>query len=294
MPTLFILLLGILLVRHVRAGVAIPHIEDPAPAEPASEPEPEPASEPEPVSEPEPATSGNDGDDSPLTSGDDDSDHDGGNNPSGGTPAAPAAPPAEGNEAEFEEEDTDYGEILEYVSDLLDAITSIISDSGDGSSTTVSAPLPTAALPCYSVSSIYDECGLHNSEFPNLVFPVQASCLCYVTKGNDTTATWAPSSYDGLMSRCNNFAQTQTLVSTITKVGNSSSDFNLCSSAGDVRATPALAAASSTTTQSATPGSATTAAITPIATSTGGSGDRLYALRPLIACLGLWLCSVVM
>ena len=282
LPALFFLLLSALLVRHVRAP--FPHIEDPVP-----EPAPEPI---EPVSEPEPSSGGNDGDDSPLTSGDHDgSDDDGGILPSGGTPAAQAA---EGNESEFEEEDVDYGEILEHVSDLLDAITSIISDAAGGSSTTVSAPLPTAALPCYSVSSIYDECGLHNREFPHLVFPIQASCLCYFTKGNDTTATWAPSSYDGLMSRCNNFAQTQTLVSTITKVGNSSSDFNLCSSAGDVRATPALAAASSTATQSATPASATTAAFTPIATSTDSSGDRLYVLRPLVACLGLWLCRIAM
>ena len=286
LPALFFLLLGILLVRHVRA--AFPHIEDPAP-----EPAPEPVTDP--VSDPEPAPSGNDGDDSPLTSGDlDGSDDDGGTIPSGGTPAAPAVPLAEGNEAEFEEEDVDYGEILEHVSDLLDAITSIIPDVADDSSTTVSAPLPTAALPCYSVSSIYDECGLHNSVFPNLVFPIQASCLCYVTKGNDTTATWAPSSYDGLMSRCNNFAQTQTLVSTVTKIGNSSSDFSLCSSAGDVRATPALAAASSTTTQSAVPASATTAATFPIATSTINSGDQIYVLRPLIACLGLWLYRMVM
>ena len=286
LPALFFVLLSTLLVRHVRAP--FPHIEDPAP-----EPPPKPITGPE--SDPEPVTSGNDGDDSPLTSGGlDGSDDDGGITPSGGTPAAPAAPIGEGNEAEFEEEDIDYGEILEHVSDLLDAITSIISDAGDGSSTTVSALLPTAALPCYSVSSIYDECGLHNSEFPHVVFPIQASCLCYVTKGNDTTATWAPSSYDGLISRCNNFAQTQTLVSTITKVGNSSSDFSLCSSAGDVRATPALAAASSTSTQSVTPGSATTAAITPIPTSTDSSGDRLNVLRLLVACLGLWLCRMVM
>ena len=280
LPALLFLLLSTLLVRHVRAP--LPHIEDPAP-----EPAPEPL---DPVSDPEPVPSGNDGDDSPLTSGDLDG---GDDTPIGETPAAPAAPPAQGNEAEFEEEDIDYGEILENVSDLLDAITSIISDVADGSSTTVSAPLPTAALPCYSVSSIYDECGLHNSEFPNVVFPIQASCLCYVTKGNDTTAAWAPSSYDGLMSRCNDFAQTQTLVATITKVGNSSSDFSLCSSAGDVRATPALAAASSTTTQSATSASATTAASTPIATSTSGSEDRVYVLRPLVACLGLWLCRMV-
>ena len=271
LTTLLFLLLGTLLVRQVRA--AFPHIEDPAP-EPAPE-IPEPVSDPEPVSNP--------------------SSEDGGDkDPSGGTPAAPAAPLAEGNEADFEEEDIDYGEILEHVSDLLDAITSLISDFDDGSSTTVSAPLPTAALPCYHVSSIYDECGLHNREFPNVIFPIQASCLCYVTRGNDTAATWAPSSYDGLMSRCNNFAQTQTLVSTITKIGNSSGDFNLCSSAGDVRATPALAAASSTTTQSATPGSATTAASIPIATSTDSSGDRMSVWRPLVACIGLWICKMVM
>lgn len=265
LPALFFLLLSTLLVRQVRAGLDIDY--------PALEPPPEPK---------DPATSGNEGGDLDG-SGDD-----------GGKPAAPAARIAEGNEAEFKEEDIDYGEILENVYNLLDAITSIISDAADGSSTTVSAPLPTAALPCYNVSSIYDECGLHNSEFSTVSFPIQASCLCYVTKGNDATATWAPSSYDGLMSRCNNFAKTQTLVSKITKVGNSSSDFNLCSSAGDVRATPALAAASSTSTQSVTPASATTTANTPTATGPDNSGNRVYLLRPLVACLGLWLCTMVM
>lgn len=270
---LFALLISTLLVKQVRAP--LPHAVD-------TEPEPEP--EPEPV----PNQGEESGSDS--TSGSDDD--------SGtvgiGSPAAPVSPPAEGNEAEFEEEDTDYSEILEHVKDLLDAITEIISDLADGSSTTVSAPLPTAALPCYHASSIYNGCGLHNSVFPNVVFPIQASCLCYVTEGSNTTAIWAPSSYDGLLSSCNKFAQTQTLAS-ITKVGNSTSDFNLCASAGDVRATPALAAASSTTTISATPapGSTTTpAASTPTATGTSGSANRVSALRLLIASIGLWLCRI--
>ena len=273
---LYLLLIAILLAKQVRAPLPHPDV---------SEPEPEP--EPEPVSNPSnsESDSGDEGDDSSV----------GGIpfEPIDPAPAAPVSPPAEGNEAEFEEEDVDYGEILEHVSELLDAITSIISELDDGSSTTISAPLPTAALPCYSVSSIYNDCGLHNSSFPNAEFPVQASCLCYHTSGNDTTATWAPSIYDGYMSSCNDYAQTQQQAS-ITSIGNSSSVFNLCSSAGDVRATPALAAASSTTTTSATPAAQTTTASTPTATGTSGSADRMSVLNPLVLCTGVWLFRLVM
>lgn len=283
---LFLLLLGTLFVKQVRAP--LPHLDEPTPDE-----------EPAPV----PNTSEDDGSGSGAGSSDGDDSEGGigeildggtssGEPSSDGIPAAPVAAPAEGNEAIFEEEDNDYSEVLDAVSDLLDAITSIISDLGDGSSTTVSAPLPTAALPCYSVSSIYNECGLHNSEFPYVVFPIQASCLCYVTKGNDTTATWAPSSYDGYLSDCNNYAQTQTQAS-ITNIGNSSSAFNLCASAGDVRATPALAAASSTITSTATPASSTAAPSIPIATGTSSSASRMSVLRPLIVCIGLWFCRMV-
>lgn len=269
----YLLLIGILLAKQVRAP--LPHV---------TEPEPEP--EPEPISNPSGSGSGsgNEGDDTSI----------GGTplEPLAPAPAPPVAPAAEGNEAEIEEEDVDYSEILKHVSELLDAITSIISDLDSGSSTTVSAPLPTAALPCYSVSSIYNECGLHNSVFPNVIFPIQASCLCYHTKGNDTTATWAPSVYDGYMSSCNDYAQTQNQAS-ITSIGNSSSAFNLCSSAGDVRATPALAAASSTTTTSATPAAKTTTASTPTATGTSGSADRMSALNPLIVCIAMWFFRLV-
>ena len=282
----FLLLLGTLLVKQVRAPA--PHIDVPD-----TEPEPEPV--PVPNSSDDDSSiagsSSGDGDDS----GDDSGGIDqiiGDGSSSDGTPAAPAAASADGNEAEFEEEDTDYSEILDAVSDLLDAITSIISDLGGGSSTTISVPLPTAASPCYSVSSIYNECGVHNSEFPYLIFPVQASCLCYVTEGNDTTATWAPSSYDGYLSSCNDYAQTQTRA-TITQVGNSTTEFNLCSSAGDVRATPALTAASSTTTSSAAAASSTTAISTPTTTPTIGVASRMSVLRPLIVCIGLWFGRMV-
>lgn len=267
---LFVLLIGTLFVKQVRA----PLVD----IEPVPEPVPEP--------EPEPVPNSSEGSGSDSNPGNDDND-------SGtvgiGSPAVAAAPPAKGNEADFEEEDTDYSEILEHVKDLLDALTEIISDVADGSSTTVSAPLPTAALPCYYASSIYNGCGLHNSVFPHVIFPVQASCLCYETQSGNTAAIWAPSSYDGLLSNCNKFAQTQTLAS-VTKVGNSTADFNLCASAGDVRATPALAAASSTSSPSATP-SNTPAASTPTVTGTSSSASRISVLKPLILGIGLWLCT---
>ena len=277
---LFLLLIGTLLVKQVRAPV--PHIDDPDTVSS------DPPIVPNTNTDDNPGSSSSSGDGSVSGDGDPtgiDGILDGGTS-SGG---APAVVP-QGNEAEFEEEDTDYEEILEAVSDLLDAITSIISALDSGSTTTITAPLPSAALPCYSVSRIYNECGQQVSAFRYLEFPEQASCLCYEHGGNDTAATWAPSAYDGIMSSCNDFAQTQTQA-TITQVGNGSSAFNLCSSAGDVRATPALASASST---NAAPVSTTPAASTPIATGTSGSASRTSVFRPLVLCIGLWFCRMVM
>ena len=274
---LFLFLIGTLLVKQVRAPAPVSHPDVPD-TDTGSEPDPEPVK-----------STGDD--DNTGSSGEGDNIGDGITS-SVGTPAV-AVTPAEGNEAEIKEEDIDYNEILEHVSELIDAITSIISDLEDGSSTTVSAPLPTAALPCYSVSSIYNKCALETSVFPNVIFPYQASCLCYITNAKENTTSWAPSSYDGYMSRCNDFAQTQTLAS-ITAIGNSSSAFNLCSSAGDVIATPALALPSSTTTTSATPASSTVALSTATATGTSGSARRISVLRPLAVCVGLWFCRMVM
>lgn len=285
------LLIGTLLVKQVRAPPPVSHPDD-TDTDTGSDSDPDTDTgsdtDPAPV-----ASTGDHDQGSSSGEGDDIGD---GMISNGGTPAAPVTPPAEGNEAEIKEEDIDYNEIIEHVSELIDAITSIISDLDDGSSTTISAPLPTAALPCYSVSSIYNKCALSTSVFPNVIFPVQASCLCYATQANDTTATWEPSSYDGYMSSCNDFAQTQTLAS-ITAIGNSSSAFNLCSSAGDVRATPALALPSSTAAPSATAAasaSSTVAPATPTATGTSGSANRVSVLRPLLVCVGLWFCRMVM
>lgn len=275
---LFLLLVGTLLVKQVRA--ALPHSDDT---------DTESSDPPIVPTKNTGGSSSSSGDDN--VSGDDDPSGIGGLIGGGdtGISSGPVVVPL-GNEAEFEEEDTDYEEILDAVTDLLDAITSIISALDDGSSTTISAPLPSAALPCYSVSSIYNECGQQVSAFRYLEFPDQASCLCYERNGNDTSATWAPSSYDGIMSSCNDYAQTQTQA-TITQVANSSSAFNLCSSAGDVRATPGLTSASSTTTASA---SSTPAAVTPTPTGTSGSASRMSVFRPLVLCIALWFCRMVM
>lgn len=273
---LFLLLIGTLLVKQVRAP--LPH--------PDEVPHPEPA--PQPIY--------NDPDDNTGSSPGDGDDTGGG--AAGYGPLTPLGdPPAEANEAEIKEEDNDYSDILDAISSLLDAITSIISlEIDSSSSTTVSAPLPTAARPCYSVSSIYDKCALQNSVFPNVIFPIQASCLCYTSGASDTFPIWVPSSYDGLISSCNDYAQTQTLAS-ITAIGNSSSQFNLCSSAGDVRATPALALPSSTTTSTATPASSPTTQTAPTSTSNeiaNGSPNRNSAIGSLILCIGLWIFRIVM
>ena len=274
---LFLFLIGTLLIKQVRAP--LPHPEE--------NPDPDPA----------PLPKVNDNDDSTGTSSGDE--NSGGTSGGHEAPAAPAAPVGQANEQEVEEEDNHYSEILDAVSSLLDAITSIVSDLDDGSSTTISAPLPSAALPCYSVSSIYNNCGLHNSVFPNVIFPVQASCLCYRTSASATAAaTWVPQSYDGLISRCNDYAQTQTLAS-VTKVGNNSADFNLCQSAGDVRATPGLALPSSTsstrgiTTSTALPASSPTTQSAPTPTGSTGGARRNSWVGSFVVELTFWVCRML-
>lgn len=184
------------------------------------------------------------------------------------------------------------------VSKLLDAISSALDDdSGNGpSTTTISRPLP-----CYRLSSIYNDCALHNSVFPNVIFPIQASCLCYhpiTNSASSTVATWVPSAYDGLLSSCNDYAQSQTLVTGISQIGNSSADFGLCLSAGDVRATPALAVASSATSTatSTTRGGATAqpangpttqSAPTPTASTSGASQRRVSVVEAVIVGVGV-------
>ena len=82
-------------------------------------------------------------------------------------------------------------------------------------------------------------------------------------------------------------------------IGNQSSEFNLCASAGDVRATPALALASSTssaaattTTSSAQPANGPTTQSSPTPTGTSGA-SRVSVVWSLVAGVGLGILSIV-
>ena len=227
----------------------------------------------------------------------------GGKEPGGKEPGGNGNPaPGEGQEAEIEKEDKDYKEILDAVSSIID---DILSAADDESLTATSASIPPGASPCFDVGDIYDECSAYNSGFETEIFPVQASCLCYTAGDDDNIPTWAPDLYYGLMNSCCHYAQTQTQVH-VTSLG---SRYDLCRSASDVIATPALAsprstiaAATHTTTPtskkvtasstSALPATAPSTLALP-ATTSSTSVHQNIDLALLIAFIGFWLCEML-
>ena len=206
--------------------------------------------------------------------------------PGGSGPVA--APPASGkyNEAQIEDEETHYEEILDAIDSFVDALTDVLDENSS---------IPTAAYPCFDVLNIFNDCDSNYSSFDSGTFPVQASCLCYTARTNET-ATWAPKYYDGLISSCSDYASTQAQFS-IGEITYTSGQSSLCSSAGDVRATPALVTPSPTSSKpspTATPTSSPTAQNTPIPTSSSRPAYQNVGSGLLIAVLGLWLCEIMM
>lgn len=150
----------------------------------------------------------------------------------------------------------------ELIQSYLDALSSIVVTS-DSTTYTTTTPLPTAAQPCISARSIYNACARNDNDdgtsgavdFTDQVVSQQASCLCYegVGSGNETAATsWAPSLFDGYVSRCDAFVATQTVVSlsasaSVTATG-------ICASVGNVRASASASVAAATSSSTAAAG----------------------------------------
>ncbi|KAL8745443.1 MAG: hypothetical protein Q9190_002425 [Brigantiaea leucoxantha] len=182
-------------------------------------PKPPPAPRPEPVApepEPEPRPVGG-------TSGGD------GSLPPGSSPAQGAA-----------DDEWAAEEALDLISDSIQ--NAIPDNSGDSTITT--GPIPTNAVAdpnaraCIAASSVYSDCAVHSSNFYSLGLSYQASCLCYWTSSG--MVGWAPSSFAGLMSRCNSYAETS---GTGFQTGLADAA-SLCTSVGDVRMSQKVAGAS--------------------------------------------------
>ena len=148
------------------------------------------------------------------------------------SPPIDEPPPAQapGEQPGENESESDIGEAL---SDILDAITSIISLAGGTSTVVPSAiSLPTAAHPCLSAQNLFNSCASRASSsyaaapstqvcfapLPCVEEPsgpdtatanIQSSCLC-----PQATSTSAPGIFDGYLGSCNNYVQNQTQLAT--------------------------------------------------------------------------------
>lgn len=126
-------------------------------------------------------------------------------------------------------------DIGQQVQAFLDAITSVTTDVVSGSSTITSvATLPTAAYPCVTIRSLYASCSAATSNFGAEAQSVQASCLCYGQDVRTETSTWAPASFDSLISSCDRFVKAQTQFFGV--ASNIEGAIGLCTIAENVRA----------------------------------------------------------
>ena len=187
-----------------------------------------------------------------------------------------------------EEKESDLGENLQ---DVVDLITSLIelavsTDSGatatpmptvsktgsDAMITPAPNSLPSNAAACLSANSVYNSCSQKASStaipglgFDSLSKSIQASCLCYTTVSSSVWQ-WIPKTFDGWMSQCQTWVSesytassnvaTATMQAGVVQTG-IFEGVGLCGSAGNV-----MASTTSTTT-TGMPAAATTSAPVP-------------------------------
>ena len=160
----------------------------------------------------DPNVSGGSQEDSPLDS-------------SGGTshPGAPIG--STGDPTPEPENEPDINEIVEKVHDLIDLIASFADGSSSATPTpTISvgspqsvylASTPSAALGCFSVSSVYSVCSSQIASFASLATTHQASCLCTVSPASTSISALALASastrpFDDYVRSCAQYASSQT------------------------------------------------------------------------------------
>ena len=187
-------------------------------------------------------------------------------------------------------EDDSESDIGETLSDILDAITSIISDVIGGTTTiTSAASLPTAAHPCLSAQEIYNSCASQIPGFNTTAATIQASCLCYQNQNQSRSFSWVPGLFDGFLASCNNYVQEQTQLVTLPVLETLTA---FCTTAGSVRvsttaavsSTPAVPTAAATTApQELPPSKGAATALSPVMV----SGSRYMLWKAVLALVGL-------
>ena len=274
-PTNLLLILSIALL--VRAPVPRPE---------SSNPEPEGGRPIEPAGFPAPETPQSDplnnyGEHPPLANPD----------PDPTVPHAAVAPAyVEQPEHPTQEEksESELGEVLEKIADAIESVVDAFNNNASptGTDTIIpgiaapvgptTTPAPEAAA-CLSASEVYTNCysATSSPNFFSLLRTDQASCLCYATVSGSWY--WEPSSFDGYMTSCNSYAQTQNISTSQAAVrAGISSGVGLCASAGNVRTTALVVTGNMTITSTAAVTSGptstvapTTSPITPAKTSMG-------------------------
>ncbi|KAI4130587.1 MAG: hypothetical protein LQ338_001659 [Usnochroma carphineum] len=167
--------------------------------------------------------------------------------------------PAPGSTGVTNNED-ELGKIFELILDIIQS--ALPSGSDSPTATIIPAPIPTAqvtnpnARACLQANSIYSGCLAATSGFDvNNNPPYQASCLCYWTSNG--MVAWQPSTYDGWMSSCYHYVNSQTVQATAASGVRDQS--SLCTSVGDVKKVLEPSISSGASTPSSTAGSSPSA-----------------------------------
>ena len=192
------------------------------------------------------------------------------------------------------EEDKQESDIAENLSDILDAITSIISLAGDGgTSTTITSTisLPTAAHPYLSAQNLFNSCSSQASSSYAVAGLSRRVCIeagdpCVTKPSGPKTAVASMQSrclcpsatglFDGYLGSCRDYVQAQTQLATQSGLGIAAafctSDASVSPTTAAVSSIPALATVSETTAPQA------------VSTSTGAA----TVLAPIMISQGGW------
>ena len=215
----------------------------------------------------------------------------------------PASDPASNPAPAPPEEAGPESDIYDVLTDILNAIGSII--SLEAAASTVISPAgalpttepiePTAALPCLYVYDLFDACAspdfysdiaaattqacddgtcvAQTSSSDAAAATLQSSCLCYDIQ-DDGTSSYAPDEFNGYLGSCNHYVQAQTeLVASHVAI---TTVFCTSATTTSMSITPTITPANSTTTSQ------------PSSSSSSASTSAATVLSPMILFSGRW------
>ena len=225
--------------------------------------------------------------------------------------SAPGTPQSGSGSSEEtpQEQESELGENLQDVADLISSIIELAASTDDGAAATSTttafgsgssamitpAPnsLQSGAVACLSANSVYNSCaqkaadtGVPGFRFESYSKSSQASCLCYTTVSTSIWQ-WIPKTFDGWMSQCQNWVSesytassslgTASMQAGVVQTG-ISDGVGLCGSAGNV-----MASATSTTSLP----SAMTTSSPSVPAPTGAACRRLAGRWGMVVALGV-------